>query len=861
MLLPLLCMLGFVSGAPAQQSSLPDAPVPLLFEPNMGQAPHSVKFVARGSGYQALLTEDQLILSVQRSAGGNSAKPAGPAFVRLRWLGTQGGTHLYGQRRLASYSNYFYGPDQKQWAVRVPHFASVLQANAKPGPSLHFYATPRQQLEYDLSVNSATDASQVGFQVIGADSVQVSSNGDLIVRIGDAEFRQLAPRAYELRGGHRQALGAHYILQAENIVRYFVQGRTSGSTLVIDPILQYSTYLAGSTTSGDSTIAQSSGISTAVDKAGNVYVTGSTDALDFPATAGSYEPECPGPGSQAGCATRPVAYVAKFNRSGQLVYATYLSGLYGTNYWDPAGKLVAVDAKQDVYVTGGAFGGFPVTSNAFQQDCAFETDSACAFLTKLSSDGSKLLYSTYFGNGFPMTDWTVANGLAIGAQGDVYIAGRAETPELPTTPGVFQATCPDLYLGGCRSGFVARFNTSMIGDASLVYATYLGEASENGQTSSEADGIAVDAAGNAYVVGLTNSDTFPHSVSLGSGTGPGATRGRSGIIQGPTFVSKLSPDGKRLLYSTFLRGASGTSIVVDAANQAFVAGGARTGFATTTGAAQRTFAGGSSDAFITKLNSLGNALQYSTFIGGAGSDTARDVVVNNYGIAFITGSTDSSNFPTRAGAFQPTHVGPAAFIAALQNNGRSLYYSSYLGGTKGTIGNGIAMDAAWNAYVTGTTSDSNFPITPQAFQRTLHGGADAFWSKVVIAGDLRAFLSADSTSVARNGVVTYRAKVTNYGPDGSDHVVFADTLPKGMAYAGVYSANGDVCTQPPSGATAGTLTCSKARLERGQTLYMNVYLRAIAATGTILRNTVSGSAQTQDLFPANNTASMVVKVD
>ena len=123
--------------------------------------------------------------------------------------------------------------------------------------------------------------------------------------------------------------------------------------------------------------------------------------------------------------------------------------------------------------------------------------------------------------------------------------------------------------------------------------------------------------------------------------------------------------------------------------------------ATTAGAAQRTFGGGSSDAFATKLSSFGNALQYSTFIGGAGSDVARDIVINNYGIAFITGSTDSSNYPTRAGAFQPAHSGPAAFVTALQNNGKGLYYSSYLGGTKGTFANGIAMDAAWNAYVHG----------------------------------------------------------------------------------------------------------------------------------------------------------------
>ncbi len=857
MLLPLLCMLGFISGASAQHKPLSKTPIPLVFEPNRGQAPRSAKFVSRGSGYQALLTDNELVLLVHHSVEANSGQSANPAVLRLRWIGAQTGSYFYGQQRLASHSNYFRGSDPGQWEAKVPHFASAIQANAKPGLNLRFYATSQQQLEYDLSLSPTLDASQVGFQVIGADSVLIDNNGDLVLRIGAAEFRQLAPHAYEWKSGHRQRLDAHYTLQAGNVVRYSVQGRTTGSRLVIDPVLQYSTYLGGSTTSGYATIAQSSGISTAVDKAGNVYVTGSTDALDFPTTDGSYEPDCPGPGSSSGCASRPVAYVAKFNRSGKLVYATYLSGPYGINDRDQEGKLIAVDANQNVYVTGGAFGGFPVTSNAFQQDCAFETDSTCAFLTKISPDGSKLLYSSYLGNGFPATDWTMATGLALSSQGDVYLAGWTQSPQFPTTPGVLQPTlCVNVDLGGLQCGFVARFNTKLSGAASLVFATYLGTIGENGI--SEADGVAVDALGNAYVVGVTDSDSFPFTAEFGSGTGPVAGRGSIGF-EPYTFVSKVSPDGKRLLYSTFLRGASGTSIAVDAANQAFVTGGARSGLATTAGAVQKTFGGGTSDAFVTKLNQSGNALQFSTFVGGAGKDAAHDIVVNNYGIAFITGSTDSSNFPIRPGAFQPSHSGPAAFVTALQNNGKALYYSSYLGGS-GTTGNGIAMDAAWNAYVTGTTSDSNFPVTPQAFQPTLRGGTDAFWSKIVIAGDLRVSVSIDSSSVVQKGVVTYRAKVTNYGPDGSDYVRFVDNIPQGMAYAGVYSGSVDGCSQPPYGAIAGTLTCGRIRLERGQSLYVNVYLRAIAAKGTVIKNTVSTSANTQDLWPATNTASAVVKV-
>ena len=531
-----------------------------------------------------------------------------------------------------------------------------------------------------------------------------------------------------------------------------------------------------------------------------------------------------------------------------------LSGLFGAEFGDDAGKLLAVDAKGNAYIAGGAYGEFPVTSSAFQTQCAFETDSTCAFLTKLSPDGSQLLYSTYFGNGFPLTVFTLATGMALSPGGDVYLAGWTEAADLPTTSQAYQTACKVSSAGACSSGFVARLNPNRSGSASLIFATYLG-----GQNNSEADGIALDSSGNAYVVGLTNSDTFPHGATFGTGTGPSAHHGFV-PIQGSTFVAKLSPDGRRLLYSSLLRGASGTAVGVDAANQAFVAGSARQGFATTTGAAQVSFGGGGSDAFVTKLNPAGNALQYSTFLGGSGSDVARDIVINNQGIAFLTGSTSSSNYPLAPAAFQVTRQGTVSFVTALRADGRSLYYSSYLGGNANTVGSGIAMDPAWNAYVVGSTGNDDFPVTAHAFQPTLLGSTDAFWSKIVIAGDLRASLKSNVVSIPRNGVVTFNAQVTNLGPDGSDNVVFTNPILKGMSYAGVFSANGNGCSQPSVDATSGAVSCHKLRLEKGQTFYVNVYLRAVGSAGSTVADVVQSSAQTQDLSPSNNSAAISVRI-
>jgi hypothetical protein len=201
------------------------------------------------------------------------------------------------------------------------------------------------------------------------------------------------------------------------------------------------------------------------------------------------------------------------------------------------------------------------------------------------------------------------------------------------------------------SGIVVRMNTNLSGSASLVYSTYLGGTNPGPmqfQNASEADGIAVDAIGNAYVVGVTLTETFPHNASFGTGRGPASGHF---LVEGPgwSFVSKISPDGRRLLYSTFLRGARATAIGVDAMGQAFVTGAALQGLATTPGAFQGTFRGGAADGFVTKLSPDGNALQYSTYLGGTGSDVARDIAVNNYGMTFIRGlgsnGTDIGRFP------------------------------------------------------------------------------------------------------------------------------------------------------------------------------------------------------------------------
>lgn len=829
---------------------------PLLFEPNRGQTAAPVKFITRHPAYQALFTDDGLTLVMKTTVQRTQSQASQPTSMSFRWIGAETGSRFTGNEPLSSYSNYFYGSDPARWLRKVPHFASITQHDVQAGMDVRYYTGPRGQLEYDIVIAPSLDLSRVRFEVVGAQSVRVNARGDLVLRNAHGEFRLPIPRAYEQRGDHKQSVSAHYVLLPQHVVGFAVPGRHRDAQLVIDPYIRFSTYLGGSVTNVQNDVAFSTGVSIAVDRQGEVYVTGVTNTADFPTTGGAFEPNCPTPDSRFGCSVRRAVFVSKFDHNARaLYYSTYLSGDYGTNTNDEAGKLIAVDKDGNAYVAGSAYEDFPVTSNALQKECGFEDETKCAFLTKISPDGSELLYSTYFGRIHgPVGRSSVANGMALGSQGEVYLVGWGYS-DLPMTPGAFQFTCTN------DCGFLARFNTGLSGAASLVYATYLGGANPDGTGGSEADGVAVDSKGSVYVTGLSSS-SFPRAgATFGSGTGPNEARGELPIA-GSTFVVKFSPDNKSMVYATRLRGASGTAIAVDSAGQAFVAGAASAGLAVTSGAAQSTFGGGAADAFVTKLSQNGTALQYSSFIGGSGTDVARDVVVNNYGIAFITGMTNSKDFPIRSGAFKTTNAGTTSFVTAVQNTGRSLYYSTFLGGSKNTGGNGIAMDPAWNAYVVGATADTDFPAKPDAFQAVKHGVTDAFWSKVIIAGDLRMrlALTPDSTIVAPNGVVNFRFRVANLGPDGSDNITFSDIIQRGWKFEGVYSANADSCSTQPYDGSLEVLICHKARLEAGQTLYVNVYLRAIAPARTQLFNQAFAYPQTQDIYFSNNFASTTILV-
>lgn len=313
-----------------------------------------------------------------------------------------------------------------------------------------------------------------------------------------------------------------------------------------------------------------------------------------------------------------------------------------------------------------------------------------------------LAYSTYLGG----SGGDVSNSIAVDSEGNVYVTGQTDSPDFPLA-NAFQPS-----ISGNNNAFVAKLDST---GTMLLYSTYLG-----GSRSDRGNSIAVDPTGNAYVTGRVSSDDFP--------TTPDAllTSFRGGMFD--AFVAKLNAEGNALIYSTYLGGFAnddGFGIAVDQEGNAYVTGGTRSDDFPITENAFQPVIGGALDTFVAKLDSAGTGLIYSTYLGGSFVDRGNSIAVDQLGNAYVTGWTESPDFPT-ANAFQPDKGGGRdAFVMKLNGEGSAVVYSTFLGGDSSDIGIGIAVDSAGNAYVTGETRSSDFP-TVNALQESLGGGRDTF---------------------------------------------------------------------------------------------------------------------------------------
>ncbi len=750
-------LLSATSGLAAGYGSLP-----LAFEANRGQADPQFDFLARGGGYALALTPAEATLALRHGTGGD--------LLRLQFVGADPSARAVGRDELVTRTNYLIGSDPAGWRTDLANYARVEYDEVYPGIDLVYYGN-QGQLEYDFVVAPGVDPGAIRIAIRGAQGIALDAGGNLVMHMAGGDLVQHAPVIYQESGDARQAVAGEFVLGPNDEVGFHVGVYDPSRPLVIDPILSYSTYLGGSGEDRAQAIA--------VDADGNAYVTGYTFAANFPTTAGAMQP---------GSGGRSDAFVAKLNASGTaLVYSTYLGGTF-----DEQATGIAVDPAGHAYVTGSTDSSdFPTTAGAFQQSNT--AGSYKGFVAKLSATGAALVYSTYLGgsDGY----FTASNAIALDGAGNAYVTGYTSSSDFPTQAPLQPTHGDDNGFGtsGYDDAFVAELNAT---GTALVYSTYLGGTGED-----RGQGIAVDAAGNAYVTGSTEAirPTDPAAGLIAFPTTEGAFQQVNATSWGNSvpFVTKMNPTGSAFGYSTFLGGTTGSNdwaaaIAVDAAGRAYVTGSTQAAdFPTTLGAPQRTY-GGQIDAFVAALNPGGSALVYSTYLGGGGTDQALGIAVDGFGDAFVTGLTGSGNFPT-AGAVQPVIAGGNdAFVARLNVAGTALVYSTFLGGSGGDSGYGIAVDPAGNPYVAGFTSSANFPTTAGAFDGTTNGNGDAFVAKLAPA----------ALTLAINDLAIVE------GNAGTTVATFTVTLSEASAQVvtvGYATADGTATAGSDYAATTGTL--------------------------------------------------------
>jgi Beta-propeller repeat len=660
--------------------------LPLAFEPNQGQSDSRVKFLSRGGGYTVFLTETGAVLTLQDAAG---------STIRASLIGAAP-ARVDGTDPLVGHTNYIIGKDPRRWQMGVPQFGRVRYDGIYPGIDLLFYGNQRQ-LEYDFIVSPHRQPSSIRLAIDGAKSVRLDSNGDLVLGTRGRPIRMQRPIAYQHIGGTRRPVDVRYRLTRGHTVGFDVGPYDSNAALVIDPlVLVSSSYLGGFGWDEPNDMA--------LDTAGNAYVTGLTEGRGFPVTAG---------GQLSPSVSSVNAFVTKIDPSGSLVYSTIFGG---SSFENPF--AIAVDASGAAVVAGGTGSAdFPAVGG-LQTDLRGPED---AFVVKLSPSGTSLVYSALFG-GSSHDEFT---DLVVAASGEVYVAGTTMSVDLP----VRNAMQPS-FGGGTFDMFVVKLNA----DASeVLYATYLG-----GSRDESFPSLTVDSAGSAFIVGATRSFDFPTANALQ----PTYHAEVSAGFYPDAFVTKLTPNGSSLVYSTFLGGAYSdyaADVAVDASGNAYVVGSTDSGDFPRVGGIPRTNYYAYPDAFVTKIDSTGSAIVFSTTLGGSSYDSAGRIALDASSNVWIAGGTSSADFPVKS-PFQPAFAGgwDDGYVAKLSPQGSSLLASTYFGGSGRDYISGFAIDGAGSVIVAGVTSSPDLP-TLNPFQAALaatpdqqgsQSGQDGFLAKL-----------------------------------------------------------------------------------------------------------------------------------
>lgn len=615
-------------------------------------------------------------------------------------------------------ANYFVGNKRSKWHTGIPMYGQVRYQNVYPGIDLVYYGNHRQ-VEYDFDLAVGADPSQIKFQVTGADSLSISDSGDLVMTVGTGQLEFKAPAIYQEVNGKKTQVAGQYQVNG-NEIDFAVADHDSSKPLVIDPVLVYSTYLGGR--------GNDYGIAIGVDSTGNAYITGNTSSPDFPLSSsgtvtnstnsdplfvakldvsgatilyadyieGSSEED---PQALAVAADGTVyvggetyssdfptvapfqaalnsggesLFISKLSPDGStLEYSTYLGGSSSQNL-----SGLALGPNGEIMVGGSTNSSDFPTANAirstFPATGRDDDTPEAAFATELTADGSSLIYSTYLsgttftgdGSCYYCSLYTEVTDIRADAAGNMYIAGRTDATDFPTTSGVYQATFP-----GTTSGVdeqTTAFVTKLTSTGQLGYSTYLAAIGATYVETYPYD-LAVDSNGEVYVDGYLDSGTLP---SIGGGVCTSSC--------GQYFLVRLSATADALNLSTMLPQNINQvqQMKLDSNGNVFLLGSQQGGTPNPStnappleNAIESPDSTASEDGYLLELDPGATQVLFGSMLGGAEWDDAEGMAIDKNGAVYITGQTQSSDFPVTETSYQQTLGGSAdSFIAKIDMN-------------------------------------------------------------------------------------------------------------------------------------------------------------------------------------------------
>ena len=662
----------------------------LLFEQNKGQTDKAAKFVSRGKGYTLYLAETEAVFSLKVESQESRVESESETpktkdkktktksdVLKMQFVGANKQPQVVGTDEAITKTNYYIG---KKRFENLSNYKQVNYKNLYNGIDAVFYGNQNNQLEYDFTVAPNVDANQIGLNFDGAESVSIDEYGNLVVKTENAELVQQKPIAFQIINGEKREIAVNYVIN-ENAqianqtsqISFALGDYDKSQTLTIDPALNYLTYIGGT--------AFDDAFEVAADNTGNAYITGTTASLNFhgqtrddndadgayiakinpqgsdfvyitilegngddtargialdannnafvtgiashffPTTSGAYD-------TVHGVINYADVFIAKLNTTGGLVYSSFLGGTDFDEGFD-----VAVDVNGKAYVVGSTYSNSAFPTKNRYQGCGIVSplqsfDSQDAFLTVMNQSGSDITYSSCIGNTIGAIGFSdeSAFSVALDSSNNAYVTGITNSNNFKVK-NAFQPN-----IGGGKDAWVAKFNPTASGDASVVYATFLG-----GAGTDQGNGIAVNSSNQAVVVGLTGSTNFPLLNAFDS---------TNQINEG--FVTVLSSTGASLANSSFLGGAdqdNANNVALDSTGSIYVTGNTLSNdfpMALPFQATRR----GVKDAFVTKLK-FGRGIISSSYLGGNGNDNGDGIAVKGNFI-YAVGDTASTNLATTA---------------------------------------------------------------------------------------------------------------------------------------------------------------------------------------------------------------------